>query len=68
MHVAQGHVTRQLYTMAVSFVFLSFFFLKFIYFESKRKCEQGRGRERIPTRFHTVSKEPIVGLDPTNLS
>ena len=31
--------------------------------------EQGRGRERrgerIPSRFHAVSAEPDVGLDPT---
>ena len=34
-------------------------------------CKQGegqrdRGRERIPSRLYTVSKEPDVGLDPTN--
>ena len=32
--------------------------------------EQGRGREtereRIPSRLHTVSAEPIAGPEPTN--
>ena len=38
----------------------------FIYFE--REHEQGRGREqeRIPSRLHTISAEPDVGLEPTN--
>ena len=47
----------------------------FIYFEGEREsvCEQGRGgterergRERIPSRLHTISAEPDVGLDLTN--
>ena len=51
--------------------------IKFILFilkenesESERECEQGkgreRGRERIPSRLHTVSVEPNMGLEPTN--
>ena len=40
--------------------------------ERQRKYEAGRGREReregdrIPSRLHTVSAEPNVGLEPTN--
>ena len=25
-----------------------------------------RGRERIPSRLHTISAEPDAGLEPTN--
>ena len=40
------------------------FFLKFIYFEREHT---GKGqRERIPSRLHTVSTEPVVGLNLTN--
>ena len=45
---------------------------KFIYFERERERErvQGRGREkgraRIPSRLHTVSAEPNIGLELTN--
>ena len=28
--------------------------------------ERERERERIPSRLHTVSTEPDVGLEPTN--
>ena len=28
--------------------------------------ERERGSERIPSRFHTVSTEPDVGLERTN--
>ena len=37
-------------------------------FERKRgrAREQGRGRERIPSKLHAVSAEPDVGLDLTN--
>ena len=28
--------------------------------------EEQRERERIPSRLHAVSTEPVVGLDPTN--
>ena len=38
--------------------------------ERERESEQGRGRqrgrERIPSRLHTVSPEPHVGLELTN--
>ena len=38
--------------------------------ETERASEQGRGREReretIPSRFHAISTEPDVGLEPTN--
>ena len=27
---------------------------------------RGRGKERITSRLHAVSTEPVVGLDPTN--
>ena len=48
-----------------------FFFLSlFVCFERKteRDHEQGRGRGRegIPSRLHTVSTEPDVGLELTN--
>ena len=40
-------------------------------FERKREREReqgtGRERERIPSRLHTVSTEPDVGLELTNL-
>ena len=31
-----------------------------------RKRKQGSGRERIPSRLHSVSAEPDVGLEPIN--
>ena len=34
--------------------------------EKQRQCEWGRGRERISSRFHVVSAEPDMGLDPRN--
>ena len=44
---------------------LSFFFKKkFIYFERE---EWGGGeKERVPSRLHTISTEPDVGIDLTN--
>ena len=44
----------------------------FIYFErEKERASMSRGREtekreRIPSRFHTVSAEPDMGLNTTN--
>ena len=32
----------------------------------ERKRERERERERIPSRLHTVSTEPDMGLDPMN--
>ena len=49
-----------------------FFFLSlFIYFVRKRESVSGEGAEReerarIPSRLHTASTEPDVGLDLTN--
>ena len=49
-----------------------FFFFKFIYLFWERQTEQvgkrqrERGRERIPSRLHTTSAEPYVGLKLTN--
>ena len=46
--------------------------LKFIYSERERERERERARgeeaetERIPSRFHTLSVEPDVGLESTN--
>ena len=58
-------------------VFSTFFiFSLFIYFERDRErdredSEQGRDRERgtqrVPSRLCTVSVEPDMGLEPTNL-
>ena len=31
-----------------------------------RDRERGRERERIPSRLHTGTVEPQVGLEPTN--
>ena len=42
------------------------FFLKFIYLLGRGGVERERIRERIPSRFHTVSMEPDVGLEVTN--
>ena len=35
----------------------------------EREHKQGRAEtgERIPSRLHAVTTEPIVGLEPTNL-
>ena len=41
------------------------FFLKFIILRESREGAETEG-ERIPSRLHTVSAEPDVGLDPTN--
>ena len=50
--------------------FLKYLFI-FIFRERERKTEtvneQGKGRERIPSRHCTVSTEPHVGLHLTNL-
>ena len=53
---------------------LFFFFLMFVYFETEResvcaraqKGQRGQGREKIPSRLHTASAEPDVGLKLTN--
>ena len=34
--------------------------------ESTRRGGAERGRERIPSRLHTVRAEPRAGLGPTN--
>ena len=34
--------------------------------ERQRDIQRDRDRERIPSRLHTVSTEPNVGLDPMN--
>ena len=52
------------FALSISFFF---FFTKFIYFERERESREGqRGRERIPSRLHTVSEEPDVGLEVMN--
>ena len=51
-----------------------FFFLSFLLFtferererESKGERQRRRVRERIPSRFHTISTESSAGLEPTN--
>ena len=45
-----------------------YFLSLFIYFERERdRMSKGRaGRERIPSRLHTVSMEPHMGLKLTN--
>ena len=50
---------------------VSIFLSLFTYFEREREHKSGegqreRGRERIPSRLHTTSTEPDVGLEPTN--
>ena len=35
----------------------------FIYLFWERKLEWGKGRERIPSRLHAVSAEPVSRLD-----
>ena len=49
-----------------SFFNISFF--KFIYFEREREHKRGRqrGRERIPSKLHSVSVEPDEGLKLMN--
>ena len=56
--------------MIVTFYFFNLSdFFKFLLKERKNVSEQGRGRERgreeIPSRICTVSKEPDAGLDLT---
>ena len=43
-------------------------FFQFIYFDSGERCKGGaeRGRERIPSRFHSVSTYPNAGLGLTH--
>ena len=44
-------------------------FFKFIYFERDRESgggADGRGRERIPSRLHTINVELDVGLELMN--
>ena len=60
----------------VSVIFLKFFLSLFIYAERESEHEQRRGRkkereiererEKIPSRLHTVSSEPNMGLDLMN--
>ena len=45
----------------------------FIFEKERERWEKGgaerereRGRERIPSKIHTVSAEPNLGLKPTN--
>ena len=42
----------------------------FIYFERERECTSGRGtergRQRIPSRLHAISREPHKELKPMN--
>ena len=35
-------------------------------FFNLREREWGKGRERIPSRLHTISIEPNMWLEPTN--
>ena len=50
--------------------YISFFSLSFFFRARKTEHEPGRGRERgkdrIPSRLHTISAEPHTGLEPTN--
>ena len=53
----------------VVFIFFAYLFiLRDIYFERQHKWGRGRerGRQRIPSRLHTASIEPNMGLEPTN--
>ena len=47
-----------------------FFFKKYVFILREKEHNQGRGRERgrerIPSRLHTVSTELDTGLEPTN--
>ena len=69
-----SHHTIKLSNMIL---FFNFFKLKkilslFIYFEREQASMRGeaaereRGRERIPSRLHTVSAEPDMGLEFMN--
>ena len=47
------------------FLFSLCIFFKVHFWWGKRESREGqRRRERIPSRLHTVSPEPDVGLDP----
>ena len=63
-------ITGNILTKAFFFHLVGFFLRLIISFERVGGREQGRGqkrgRERIPSRFHTVSTEPNTGLQPTN--
>ena len=51
----------------ILFVLLLFFLsLFFIYFEREWEGGAEREEERIPSRFHTISSEPEVGLELRN--
>ena len=47
----------------ILFYFIVKYMLSFIYFESREAEREGR---RIPSRLHTVSMEPSVGLEIVN--
>ena len=55
------HLSRALWSLKKKF------FFKFIHFERNRESKQGegreRGRERIPSKFCTVSTEPNAELE-----
>ena len=46
------------------YIFLTFYF--FSWRERESRGRAGREGNRIPSKFHVVSTEPDVGLDPTN--
>ena len=46
--------------------FLKVFFKVQLFVLREREREREQGRERIPSRVHTIGTEPDTGLEPAN--
>ena len=61
---ARGKIYIEL-VMPFSFL-LNVYLFERVHTHARARKEQRERRERVPSRLHAVSAEPVVGLDPTN--
>ena len=62
--VASDVCTHWVYVLLILFFFLIYFYFLSLFMLTEREHKQGRGRERIPSRFHAISAEPDMGSIP----